>query len=255
MGRPREELLRAWRQKIESGQPILGTGIVGVAADFCVVTNSLRFRPDAPGSLLGMMPFGDANAIVLDLAKEALGQSRRVPLIAGLCGTDPMRLMDKFLPEVAEAGFAGVQNFPTLGLIDGVFRASLEETQLGYGREVEMVRRARGIDLVTLPLVFTAEDAAAMAAAGADAVVVHLGLATSGPAGNRARRTPAEAAVEVDRIGAVARAVGREVLVLAHGGPILGVKEAAGVASGSRLLDGFLLATDPGPYAGIALRR
>lgn len=254
MGRPREELLRAWRRKIESGQLILGTGVVGAAADFCVVTNSLRFRPEAPGSLFGMLPFGDANAIVLGLARESLARSPRTPLIAGVCGTDPMRLMDKFLPEVAEAGFAGVQNFPTLGLIDGVFRASLEETHLGYGREVEMVRMARGIDLLTLPFVFTAEDAAAMAAAGADAVVVHLGLATAGPAGGRARRTPAEAAVELDRVGGAARETRKEVLVLAHGGPILGVQEAAKVASASRLLEGIFLAADPAPYAGIPLR-
>jgi predicted TIM-barrel enzyme len=154
-----------------------------------VIYNSGRFRMAGHGSLAGLMPFGDANAIVLDMAREVLPVVRKTPVLAGVCGTDPMRLMDKFLGEVKATGFAGVQNFPTVGLIDGVFRANLEETQMGYGKEVEMVRLAHEMDLLTTPYVFDPRDAEQMAKAGADILVAHMGLTTSGSIGAKTAKT------------------------------------------------------------------
>ncbi len=220
MSASRAEILERLRKKAGAGQPIVG------GVDFLVVHNSCRFRISGSGPLAGMLPFGDANAIVLATAREVLPAAKGVPVLAGVCGTDPMRLMDKFLEEVKESGFAGVQNFPTVGLIDGVFRKNLEETELGYGREVEMIRLARGLDLLTAPYVFTPEDAVKMAEAGADLLVAHLGLAT------RKAQERVERVAEIAKAGRKARG---DVLVLSD-------TECEGT-------DGFLAAEEAGKMA------
>ena len=187
MTETRQDILTRFRQKITQGLPIIGGGAgTGISAkfeeaggiDLIVIYNSGRFRMAGHGSLAGLMPFGDANAIVMEMATEVLPVVKRTPVLAGVCGTDPMRIMERFLVQVKAAGFAGVQNFPTVGLIDGMFRANLEETNMGYGREVELVRLARDLDLLTTPYVFSPEDAVHMTNAGADIVVAHMGLTT-----------------------------------------------------------------------------
>src|SRR5687767_166412 len=181
----REQVLARLRKNIEAGVPIIGAGAgTGISAkfeeaggvDLIVIYNSGRFRMAGRGSLAGLMPYGDANAIVMEMAGEVLTVVEDTPVLAGVCGTDPFRLMDRFLTEVRDAGFSGVQNFPTVGLIDGQFRANLEETGIGYGKEVEMIRTARRMELFTSPYVFNAAEAEQMAGAGADAVVAHMGL-------------------------------------------------------------------------------
>jgi predicted TIM-barrel enzyme len=166
------------------------------------------------------MPYGDANAIVMDMAREVLPVVRETPVLAGVCGTDPFRLIDRFLDDVQRAGFSGVQNFPTVGLIDGTFRAGLEETGMGYGLEVEMIRRARELGLLTAPYVFTEDEARAMADAGADVLVPHMGLTTGGAIGSRSGITLDEAVERVQALHDAAMAVNPEILCLCHGGPI-----------------------------------
>jgi predicted TIM-barrel enzyme len=191
------------------------------------------------GSLAGLMPYGDANAIVLEMAGEVLPVARKTPVLAGVCGTDPMRLMDKFLEEIKRAGFAGVQNFPTVGLIDGVFRANLEETGMGYRREVEMIRLAHEMDLLTTPYVFDAEDAAKMTDAGADVIVAHMGLTTSGSIGARTARTLESCVPLIEEIVATARGVRDDVIVLCHGGPIAEPPDAEFILKECAGVDGF----------------
>ena len=191
-GFSRSDLLARYRAMIARGEPIVGGGAgTGLSAkceeaggiDLIVIYNSGRFRMAGRGSLSGLMPYGDANAIVMDMAREVLPVVKHTPVIAGVCGTDPFRSMDVFLDDVKRIGFSGVQNFPTVGLIDGVFRQNLEETGMGYGLEVEMVALARHKDLLTTPYVFSEADAAAMAKAGADIIVCHMGLTTGGSIG------------------------------------------------------------------------
>src|SRR5882724_7846225 len=188
----RQTILDRLRAKVASGQPIVGGGAgTGLSAkmseaggiDLLVIYNSGRFRMGGRGSLSGMMPYGDANAVVMDMAREVIPVVERTPVLAGVCGTDPFRVMKLFLRDVVAAGFSGVQNFPTVGLIDGLFRQNLEETDMGYGLEVEMIRLARAMDLLTTPYCFNANDAKAMSEAGADIVVTHLGLTTKGSIG------------------------------------------------------------------------
>src|SRR3990170_3721001 len=188
----RAEILARLRAKVAAGQPIVGGGAgTGLSAkmseaggiDLLVIYNSGRFRMAGRGSLSGMMPYGDANAIVMDMAREVLPVVQRTPVLAGVCGTDPFRIMDVFLPELKRIGFTGVQNFPTVGLFDGNFRVNLEETGMGFDLEVEMIRHAHERDLLTSPYVFDPEQAVAMTQAGADVLVVHLGLTTSGAVG------------------------------------------------------------------------
>jgi predicted TIM-barrel enzyme len=188
----RTEILKRFHEKVQAGRPIIGGGAgTGISAkweeaggiDLIVIYNSGRFRMAGHGSLAGLMPFGDANGIVMEMANEVLPVARKTPVLAGVCGTDPMRLMDRFLAQVKDAGFAGVQNFPTVGLIDGNFRANLEETSMGYGNEVEMIAQAHALGLLTTPYVFDVEDAKAMTRAGADILVAHMGLTTSGSIG------------------------------------------------------------------------
>ena len=191
------------------------------------------------GSLSGLMPYGDANAIVVEMSREVLPVVRKTPVLAGVCGTDPFRLMDVFLPEIKRLGFAGVQNFPTVGLIDGVFRQNLEETGMSYQREVEMIARARQLDLLTTPYVFNEDDARAMARAGADVLVAHMGLTTKGLIGAKTAKSLDDCVVEIQRIRDAATAVRSDVIVICHGGPISEPADAQYVLDRTRGIAGF----------------
>jgi predicted TIM-barrel enzyme len=225
----RPEILDRLRAQIDAGKPILGAGAgTGLSAkclelggaDLIVIYNSGRFRMAGRGSLAGLMPYGDANAIVVDMASEVLPVVKDTPVLAGVCGTDPFRLMPVFLRQLREMGFSGVQNFPTVCLYDGTFRANIEETGMGYGLEVDMIREARALDLFTSPYAATTEEAEQMADAGADVVVAHMGLTTSGMIGAQTALTLDESVERVRAIHDAARAVRDDVIVLCHGGPI-----------------------------------
>src|SRR5271156_2292063 len=216
----RSTCLERWRASSAQGIPILGAGAgTGISAkcaeaagaDLIIIYNSGRYRMAGRGSLSGLMPYGDANAIVMDMAKEVLTVVQDTPVLAGVCGTDPFRQMPRFLREVAAAGFSGVQNFPTVGLIDGLFRQNLEETGMGFGLEIEMIRLARQMDLLTTPYCFNADDAKAMAEAGADMVVAHLGLTTKGSIGATTAVTLDNAPAKVQEIADAAKSVNPEV--------------------------------------------
>lgn len=248
MTEPRTEILARFRQKVAQGLPIIGGGAgTGISAkfeeaggiDLIVIYNSGRFRMAGHGSLAGLMPYGDANAIVLDMASEVLPVVKRTPVLAGVCGTDPMRLMDRFLVAVKDAGFAGVQNFPTVGLIDGTFRANLEETNMGYPREVEMIRLARELDLLTTPYVFSADDAVAMTNAGADILVAHMGLTTAGSIGAQTAKTLEQCVPLIEAIADTAKRIRDDVIVLCHGGPIAEPDDAAYILQHCQAIDGF----------------
>jgi predicted TIM-barrel enzyme len=225
----REDALAWLRGQVAGGKPIIGAGAgTGLSAkcaqdggaDLIIIYNSGRYRMAGRGSLAGMMPYGDANAIVMDMAREVLPIARDTAVLAGVCGTDPFRLMPNFLAEVKAAGFTGVQNFPTVGLIDGTFRQGLEETGMGYDLEVEMIRAAHELDLLTAPYVFTEDEARAMAEAGADVLVPHMGLTTGGNIGAETALTLDEAVERVQALGDAARVVDPDILCLCHGGPI-----------------------------------
>ena len=244
----RQQILKRLREKTARGEPIIGGGAgTGISAkceaaagiDLIVIYNSGRFRMAGHGSLAGMMPFGDANAIVLDMAREVLPVVRDTPVLAGVCGTDPMRLSDRFLLQIRDTGFAGVQNFPTVGLIDGVFRQNLEETGMGYGREVEMIRLARELDLLTTPYVFKPNEAVQMAQAGADILVAHMGLTTSGSIGAKTAKTLEQCVDEIGAIVDAARKVRDDLLFLCHGGPIAEPDDAAFVLKRCPQVHGF----------------
>ena len=226
---PREEALRRLRAQVTAGRPIIGAGAgTGISAKFAerggvdiiIIYNSGRYRMGGRGSLAGLLPYGDANAIVLEMGGEVLPVVKDTPVLAGVCGTDPFRLMPVFLRQVKAQGFDGVQNFPTVGLFDGVFRANLEETGMGYGLEVEMIRQAHALDLLTCPYVFNPEEAVRMAQAGADVLVPHMGLTTKGTIGAHTALTLDEAARRVQAMRDAAVAVNPDILVLCHGGPI-----------------------------------
>jgi predicted TIM-barrel enzyme len=208
-------------------------------ADLIIIYNSGRFRMAGRGSLAGLMPYGDANAIVIDMAREVLPIVRRTPVLAGVCGTDPFRLMDPFLRQLRDMGFAGVQNFPTVGLIDGMFRLNLEETGMGFSSEVEMIAHAHELGLLTCPYVFDERQACAMARAGADLLVAHAGLTTKGSIGARSAMTLEEAADFVRRIIDAGKNERGDVLVLCHGGPIAEPSDVAFVVEHTSGLDGF----------------
>jgi predicted TIM-barrel enzyme len=186
-----------------------------------------------------MLPFGDANEIVVDMASEVLPVVRQAPVLAGVCGTDPFRLMEVFLPQLKAMGFSGVQNFPTVGLFDGQFRQSLEETGLGYEKEVEMIAIAHGLDLLTTPYVFNPEESLQMARAGADVIVAHMGLTTKGLIGARTAKTMEQCAAEVQAICDAARSVRKDILVICHGGPISEPEDAAWIIAHTRGVSGF----------------
>jgi len=225
----RQEILDRLRKHIHDGVPIIGGGAgTGISAkfeeaggvDLIVIYNSGRFRMAGRGSLAGLMPYGDANAIVMEMAAEVLTVVKDTPVLAGVCGTDPFRQMPVFLRQVREAGFAGVQNFPTVGLIDGTFRQNLEETGMGYALEVEMIRTARAMDLLTTPYAFCPDDGAQMAGAGADIIVAHMGLTTKGSIGATTALTLDEAPARVQGICDAAKSANPDVICLCHGGPI-----------------------------------
>ncbi len=225
----RSACLQQWRESSARGIPILGAGAgTGISAkcaeaggaDLIIIYNSGRYRMAGRGSLAGLMPYGDANAIVMEMAREVLPIVRKTPVLAGVCGTDPFRTMTVFLRELKEVGFSGVQNFPTVGLIDGLFRENLEETGMGFGHEVEMIAQAHALDLLTCPYVFNEEEARAMANAGADLLIAHMGLTTSGTIGARTAITLDQAVTRVQAIQEAAVSIRPEVLVLCHGGPI-----------------------------------
>jgi predicted TIM-barrel enzyme len=244
----RAEILASFRAKIAAGQPIIGGGAgTGLSAkcaeaggiDLIIIYNSGRFRMAGRGSLAGLMPYGDANAIVMEMAREVLPVVEHTPVLAGVCGTDPFRLMSRFLIEVKDAGFAGVQNFPTVGLIDGTFRQGLEETGMGYDREVAMIAMARDLDLLTCPYVHNEEEARAMTEAGADVLVPHVGLTTKGMIGSKSAIDLDEAARRVQAMADAAFAVRDDAIVLCHGGPIAEPDDVAAIFRKTRGIAGF----------------
>lgn len=244
----RDEALSRIRAQIERGIPVIGagagTGISAKAAeaggvDLLIIYNSGRFRMAGRGSLAGLMPYGDANHIVLDMASEVLPVVQDTPVLAGVCGTDPFRSMPQFLDELARVGFAGVQNFPTVGLIDGVFRENLEETGMGFGLEIDMIRLAAERGLMTAPYVFDPEQATAMAQAGADILVPHMGLTTSGTIGARTALTLDESIQRVQAMRDAAVAANPDVIVLCHGGPIAAPDDVAYVLDHTDGIAGF----------------
>lgn len=228
MAVPREEILRRLRAQLDAGRPIVGCGAgTGISAkmaeaggaDLIIIYNSGRYRMAGRGSLAGLLAYGDANAIVVEMAAEVLPVVQRVPVLAGVNGTDPFRLMPVFLRQLREIGFSGVQNFPTVGLIDGTFRANLEATGMGYDREVETIRIAHELDLYTSPYVFDADQARAMVEAGADQLVAHVGLTTAGTIGAGVALSLDEAIERVMTIAEAGRSARSDIIVLCHGGP------------------------------------
>lgn len=225
----RDEILKRLRGQVEAGRPIVGCGAgTGISAKFAeaggadliIIYNSGRYRMAGRGSLAGLMPYGDANQIVVDMAAEVLPVVKDTPVLAGVCGTDPFRLMPVFMRQLKEIGFSGVQNFPTVGLIDGDFRANLEGTGMGFDKEIEMIRTAHEFDLFTSPYVFDEDQAKAMAQAGADQLVAHVGLTTAGSIGAAVAMTLDDAIGLVMKIADAARAVRPDILVICHGGPL-----------------------------------
>lgn len=244
----RSELLKKYRAMVAAGEPIIGGGAgTGLSAkceeaggiDLIVIYNSGRYRMAGRGSLAGLMPYGDANGVVMEMAGEVLPVVKHTPVLAGVCASDPFRLMDKFLDQVKETGFSGVQNFPTVGLIDGTFRANLEETGMSYSLEVDMIAMAHEKDLLTTPYVFSEADAAAMAKAGADIIVVHLGLTTGGAIGAETGVTLEEAPGLTDRWAAAALEVNPDAIVLVHGGPVAMPEDADFVLKNTANCHGF----------------
>jgi predicted TIM-barrel enzyme len=244
----REEILAGLRAKVAAGRPIIGGGAgTGLSAkmsevggvDLLVIYNSGRFRMAGRGSLSGMMPYGDANAIVMEMAREVLPVVQRTPVLAGVCGTDPFRVMKLFLRDVAAAGFAGVQNFPTVGLIDGQFRRGLEETGMGFGLEVDMIREAHAMNLLTTPYAFDVEQAEALTRAGADILIPHMGLTTKGAIGAATALSLKDCIQRIQAMHDAAKRINNEILVLCHGGPIAEPADAQAILDGTEGIVGF----------------
>lgn len=244
----RSETLSRLRNLIDQNRPIIGGGAgTGISAkfeeaggiDLIVIYNSGRFRMAGRGSLAGLMPYGDANAIVMEMAAEVLTIVQDTPVLAGVCASDPFRQMPKFLDEIKAIGFAGVQNFPTVGLIDGSFRSNLEETGMGYDKEVDVIRMAREKDLLTTPYAFNPSEAEQMAAAGADVIVAHMGLTTKGSIGAETAKTLDDSVREVQAISDAARGVRDDVIILCHGGPIAMPEDAEYVLTRTKQVHGF----------------
>ena len=245
---PRADILKRFRGMIRRREPIIGGGAgTGLSAkceeaggiDLIVIYNSGRYRMAGRGSLAGLMAYGNANEIVVDMAREVLPVVKKTPVLAGVNGTDPFMLTRDFLRRLGELGFSGVQNFPTVGLFDGTIRTQLEETGMGYGLEVDMIAAAHELDLLTTPYVFSEESAAAMAKAGADVVVCHLGLTTGGSIGAETAVSLKDCVPRIDAWAAAARAVNREVIVLCHGGPIARPADARYILRNCRQCHGF----------------
>lgn len=244
----RSEALARFNATVASGRPLIGGGAgTGLSAksaeaggiDLLIIYNSGRYRMAGRGSLAGLMAYGDANAIVVDMAREVLPVVQNTPVLAGVNGTDPFRLMGPFLDELARIGFTGVQNFPTVGLIDGVFRQNLEETGMSYGLEIDMIRMAHERDLLTSPYVFDPDQATAMAEAGADILVPHMGLTTKGSIGAHTALTLEECAQRVQEMHDAAKRANPDVLVLCHGGPIAEPEDAQYILDHTEGVVGF----------------
>ena len=240
--------LKRWRESSAAGIPIVGAGAgTGISAkcaeaagaDLIIIYNSGRYRMAGRGSLAGLMPYGDANAIVVEMAREVLPIVRKTPVLAGVCGTDPFRIMNLFLRDLKQLGFSGVQNFPTVGLIDGNFRESLEETGMGYAEEVEMIAQAHDLDLLTCPYVFNEDEAKAMARAGADLLIAHMGLTTKGTIGARTAITLDQSVDRIQAIREAAISIRSDILVLCHGGPIAEPDDVEYVLSRTKGVCGF----------------
>ena len=245
---PRDEILARLKAQVAAGRPIIGGGAgTGLSAkcgelggiDLIIIYNSGRFRMAGRGSLAGMMPYGDANAVVMEMAREVLPVIRDTPVLAGVCGTDPFRIMKLFLREVAAVGFSGVQNFPTVGLLDGSFRQGLEETGMGYGLEVDLIATAHEMGLLTCPYIFDPDQAVAMTKAGADVLIPHMGLTTKGSIGASTTLTLEESARRVRAMAEAARKVRSDVLVLCHGGPISEPEDARYILENCKEIVGF----------------
>ena len=245
---PRQKILERLHGMVQRREPIIGGGAgTGLSAkceeaggiDLIVIYNSGRYRMAGRGSLAGVLAYGNANEIVVEMAREVLPVVTRTPVLAGVNGTDPFMLLEPFLRSLGELGFSGVQNFPTVGLIDGVFRANLEETGMGYGLEVDMIGVAHRLDLLTTPYVFSEADAIAMTQAGADIIVCHMGLTTGGAIGASTAVTLADCPARIDRWAAAARTVKDDVIVLCHGGPIATPEDARYILDRCPTCDGF----------------
>ena len=244
----RDVILAHLREQVAAGRPIVGagagTGLSAKAAeaggaDLLIIYNSGRYRMAGRGSLAGLMPYGDANAIVMDMGAEVLPVVTKTPVLAGVCGTDPFRLMPVFLRQIIDAGFSGVQNFPTVGLIDGTFRANLEETGMGYGQEIETIATAHELGLLTSPYVFDARQAEAMTEAGADILVAHMGLTTGGAIGAETALTLDACVPLIQSIHDAATKVNPDIMVICHGGPIAEPDDAAYVLERTEGVVGF----------------
>ncbi|TVS15279.1 MAG: phosphoenolpyruvate hydrolase family protein [Planctomycetaceae bacterium] len=244
----RDEILQRLRAKVAAGKPIVGGGAgTGISAkmsevggiDLLIIYNSGRFRMAGRGSLSGLLPYGDANAIVMEMAREVLPVLDHTPVLAGVCGTDPFRMMKMFLREVDAAGFSGVQNFPTVGLFDGKIRQNLEETGMGFGLEVDMIRTAHELGMLTTPYCFNPDEATAMAKAGADILIPHMGLTTKGSIGAESAVTLQDAVGLVQKMADAAKSIHREILVLCHGGPIAEPADAQFILENTEGIVGF----------------
>lgn len=244
----RSQILDSLRAKVARGEPIIGGGAgTGISAkceetggiDLIVIYNSGRYRMAGRGSLSGLLAYGNANQIVKEMAYEVLTAVKHTPVLAGVNGTDPFMIRDVFLKELKELGFAGIQNFPTVGLIDGLFRANLEETGMSYSQEVELIAAAREFDLLTTPYVFNIEEAKLMTQAGADIVVAHMGLTTSGSIGAKSAKSLSDCVQEVQAITDTCKTLREDCLVLCHGGPIANPEDAQFILSNCRSVDGF----------------
>ena len=248
MPESRLAIMERFRKKVAAGLPIVGGGAgTGISAkceeaggiDLIVIYNSGRFRMAGRGSLAGLMPYGNANAIVKEMAHEVLTAVRVTPVLAGVCATDPFLLRDRFLRELKDMGFAGIQNFPTVGLIDGVLRINLEETGMGFSHEIDCIAAAHELDMLTTPYAFDPDQARLLAQAGADLVVAHMGLTTTGSIGAVTARTLDDCVREVTAIAEAAKKARGDVLALCHGGPIATPEDAQYVLSRAPAVDGF----------------
>ena len=248
MAESRDSILNRFRDKIARGLPIVGGGAgTGISAkceeaggiDLIVIYNSGRFRMAGRGSLAGLMPYGNANQIVREMAHEVITAVTHTPVLAGVCGTDPFMLRDPFLRELKAIGFAGIQNFPTVGLIDGTLRQNLEETGMGFGLEVKLIAAAHELDLLTTPYAFDSDQARELTQAGADVIVAHMGLTTSGTIGAETAKTLEDCVAEVTSIAEAARDVRQDVIVLCHGGPIAMPEDAQFMLDRVPTIDGF----------------
>jgi predicted TIM-barrel enzyme len=244
----REECLSKLRKTVQDGLPLLGVGAgTGISAKFAeaggadliIIYNSGRYRMAGRGSCAGLLPYGDANQIVVDMAEEVLPVVKHTPVLAGVCGTDPFRRMERFLPQIRDLGFSGVQNFPTVGLFDGNFRLCIEETGMGFDLEVEMIRIARRLDLLTCPYVFNGQEATKMAEAGADVLVTHMGTTIGGTIGARSVMSLADAARQIQAMRDAAVAVNPDILVICHGGPVSEADDARYIYEHTEGVHGF----------------